>query len=133
MNNIVKVNCIKFLSDWTDIVPVEIDLDKYVFFEIDYRGNNSWHIIGHRCDENHKWDTVELSLHEVNGVRETAKFIAYANAYPKSKGKIQDCKVSRFNNLHYSGQFYKALEKLLEMVHEEEQVYKNELEKVMDN
>ena len=116
MNNIVKVNCMHFWSDWTDMNDVEINLDEYVFFSIEYRGEDSWHIVGHKCDKNHNWTTRELSDHQVSSISDLADFIVAANAYPKSKGKMQDCKVSRFNNLHYSGSFYKELAKLLEIV-----------------
>ena len=50
MNNIAKLRCMHFWSDWTDIKEIEINLDEYVFFEIDYRGQDSWHIIGNKCD-----------------------------------------------------------------------------------
>lgn len=116
LSNIVTVKCLHFWSDWTEIIDVEINLDKYVFFSIEWRGINSWHIVGHRVDENHKWSTEELSEHTVNSVWDLADFIVYANTYPKSIGKYQDCKVSRFNNLHYYGDFYKELSLLLKIV-----------------
>ena len=116
MNNIVKVNCMHFWSDWTDLRDVEIDLDKYVFFSIEYRGINSWHIVGYNVDDEHNWTTEELSDHQVTSVSELADFIVYANAYPKSIGKFQGCKVPRFNNLHYDDSFYSELSKLLKIV-----------------
>lgn len=124
MKNIVKVQCMHFWSDWTELVDVEIDLDKYVFFSIEWRGNDSWHIVGYKCDKEYNWTTEELSEHQVTSVGDLADFIVYANAYPKSKGKFQGCKVSRFNNLHYGGAFYRELSKLLKLVADKEQVLK---------
>ena len=111
-SNIVKVRCFHFWSDWTDINKIEIDLEKYVFFEIDYRG--SWHIKGHKCDENYKWTVEELSDHGVVSALDLAEFIVSANTY----NPYQRCKVSRFNNLHYYGGFYEELQKLLGLVAE---------------
>lgn len=124
MNNIVKVNCMHFWSDWTELKDVEIDLDKYAFFSIEWRGTDSWHIVGYKVDAEHNWTTKELSEHQVSGIGDLADFIVYANAYPKSKGKFQDCKVSRFNNLHYGGTFYSELSRLLKMVADKEQALK---------
>jgi len=126
MNNIVKVNCMHFWSDWTDMRDVEIDLDKYAFFSIEWRGKDSWHIVGHMVDDNHKWSTEEVSDHQVSSIRDLANFIAYANAYPKSVGKMQGCKVSRFNNLHYYSDFYAELSHLLQLVAYAEEVMKAE-------
>lgn len=114
MNNIVKVECIHFWSDWTGIKEIKINLDKYVFFEIDYRGKDSWHIKGHKYDSEHHWTEEELSDHQVSSIYDVAKFIAQANAY--ESGKFQPCKVSRLNNLHYSGGFYEDLQRLFELV-----------------
>ena len=125
MDNIAKVNCIHYSHDWSYIITKEINLDEYVFFEIDYRGN-SWHIKGHKCDPNYHWSEEELSEHEVKDIGEVAKFIAHANAYPKSIGKFQDCKVSRFNNLHYSDSFYEALTSLFALVKKEDEILLNQ-------
>lgn len=112
----VFISCLRFSSDWTHDENVEIDLDKWVFFEVDYRGENSWHLIGHRVKDQkeYKWETEELSIHGVFGIVSMAKFITEANAY--KSGKHQPCRVSRFNNLHYYDSFYGELSKLLEMV-----------------
>lgn len=106
MNGIVKVSCFHFGNDWTDIEEISINLDEWVFFCIDYRGE-SWHIIGYKCDDNYKWTEEELSGHGVRSIHDLAEFIAKANIYKRDK--IQPCKVSRFNNLHYSDSFYKDL------------------------
>ncbi len=103
LNNVAKVECMHFWSDWTDIKEIEINLDEYVFFEIDYRGKDSWHIKGHKCNDNYEWTEEELSEHQVSSIYDVAKFIAQANAY--DSGKFQPCKVSRFNNLHYDSNF----------------------------
>ena len=113
MNNIVKVRCMHFWSDWTDINDIEINLDNYVFFEIDYRGDKSWHIKGHKCNDKYEWAVEELSDHCVCNIDDLAEFIAYANAYGD---KYQRCKVSRFNNLHYYDGFYDKLTELFERV-----------------
>lgn len=115
MSNIVKVECMHFWSDWIDIREIEINLDEYVFFEIDYRGKDSWHIKGHKCDSEYNWTEEELSDHQVSHISDVAKFIAQANAYEKTKS-YQPCKVSRFNNLHYGGGFYRDLQRLFELV-----------------
>ena len=114
LNSIVKVECMHFWSDWTEIKEIEINLDEWIFFSVEYRGENSWHIVGYKCDSDYKWTEEELSDHQVSSIYNLAKFIAQANAY-KGK-KIQHCKVSRFNNLHYSSSFYEDLQKLLELV-----------------
>lgn len=114
MNNSVKVKCMHFWSDWTDIKEIEINLDEYVFFEVVYRGKDSWHIIGHKVDKNLEWTEEELSDHQVSSIYDLAKFIAQANAY--DNGYFQPCKVSRFNNTHYFDGFYDELSRLFELV-----------------
>lgn len=121
MNNIVKVNCRAFSNPWMDWRDVEINLDEYSFFEIDYRGPDSWHIIGHKCDSEYNWNSINLSNAQVSRIDDLAKFIAYANVYARKKSEIfQACKVSRFNNLHYTGSFYGDLQILLNLVKEYE-------------
>lgn len=114
MNNIVKVECKNFSLDDVDFKDVSINIDEYVFFEVDYRGKDSWHIKGYKCDSDYHWTEEELSDHQVSSIYDVAKFIAEANAY--ESGKFQPCKVSRFNNLHYSGGFYEDLQRLFELV-----------------
>jgi hypothetical protein len=118
MKSIVTVQCLKFWSDWTDEVKVEIDIKEYVFFGIEYRGENSWHIVGHKCDKDYNWTTEELSLHQVFGIVNLADFIVKVNSYV-SKHSTR-CRVSRFNNLHYYNGFYKELTKLFKLVEEKE-------------
>lgn len=114
LSNIVRVRCMHFWSDWTEIKDIEINVDEFIFFEVDYRGEDSWHIIGHRCNENHKWKGTELSDHQVASIYDLAEFISKVNSC--DKGKYKPCKVSRFNNLHYSDSFYQELQSLLALV-----------------
>lgn len=116
LSNIVKVRCMHFWSDWAEIKDIEINVDEFIFFEVDYRGEDSWHIIGHRCNENHEWKETELSDHQVASIYDLAEFISKVNFC--DKGKYQPCKVSRFNNLHYSDSFYQELQRLLALVEE---------------
>lgn len=114
-SNIVKLTKHEFWLDWYRDEEIEINLDDYVFFECDYRCD-TWYLIGHKCSEDYKWSQEQLSGHW-SYLNEIAKFIYEANKYARTNPtKWQDCKVSRFNNLHYSGDFYKALQKLFDMV-----------------
>ena len=36
--NIVKLKCADYTTDWVLDKEVEIDVDKYIFFEVEYRG-----------------------------------------------------------------------------------------------
>lgn len=57
----VVVRCFKFWSDWTDINPIEIDLDYWSWFELQYRCN-MWYIIGAKYDrQREEWGHTELS------------------------------------------------------------------------
>lgn len=49
--NIVKLKCTDFTTDWYRDKEIEIDIDQFIYFEIDYRGENSWHLIGHKYIE----------------------------------------------------------------------------------
>ena len=111
-NNIVKFTKHEHWLDWYHDEKIEINLDDYVFFECDYRCD-TWYLIGHKCSKDYKWSQEQLSGHW-SYPNEIAKFIYEANKYARTK--YQPCKVSRFNNLHYSGDFYKAMQKLFEMV-----------------
>lgn len=115
-NNIVELHTYRFSIDWSYEEKVKINLDDYAFFECEYR-DDSWHLIGHKYDKKtEKWSTRELSAHWCFE-RDIAEFIYKANKYAKEKTKsFQDCKVSRFNNLHYSGGFYRSLQKVFDIV-----------------
>lgn len=115
VSNIVKLTKHEHWLDWYRDEEIEINLDDYVFFECDYRGD-TWYLIGHKCSEAYKWTQEQISGHW-SYPSEIAKFIYSANKYARTKHtKWQGCKVSRFNNLHYSGSFYKALQELFDMV-----------------
>ena len=110
---IVKVKCIHYTYDWSYNTDVKIELDDYVFFQIDYRGRSSWHIIGYYYKDD-EWKQKELSDAGVISEKELAKFIVETNRYRKNE--VQSCRVSRFNSLHYDSSFYGELEELLQLV-----------------
>ena len=115
VSNIVELITYRYSIDWSYQEKVKIDLDEYVFFECEYRCD-SWHLIGHKyIKETERWITKELSAHWCHA-GDIAKFIYQANKYARQSKKIQNCKVSRFNNLHYSGDFYKSLQTIFDMV-----------------
>jgi hypothetical protein len=116
VSNIVKLTKHEYWLDWYHDEEIEINLDDYVFFECEYR-LDTWYLIGHKCNkETYTWSEEELSGHW-SYPNEIAKFIYEANKYVRTNPtKRQGCKVSRFNNLHYSGSFYKALQELFDMV-----------------
>ena len=115
-SNIVELRTHEYSIDWCEERKVEINLDEYVFFECDYRGD-TWHLIGHKCNKKtHAWSREELSIHFCFPL-EIAEFIYKANKYAREKTKgWQGVKVSRFNALHYSKDFYGALRALFNIV-----------------
>ena len=122
ISNIVKLRTHRWSIDWAYEEEVEINLDDYVFFACEYR-TDDWHLIGYKHDKKtDKWTTEELSIHWCFE-REIAEFIYKANKYEREKQDfpIQHCKVSRFNNLHYGGGFYKSLQKIFDMVKQMEE------------
>ena len=123
MSNIVKLKTQKYIIDWTYEYEIDIDLDEYVFFQVDYR-LKSWHLIGHKCDKNHNWTTKELSYHWVD-FGDMVDFIVKANN-AKEKSGYTRCRVSRFNALHYSESFYSELSRLLNAVEKEQAKLKGE-------
>lgn len=113
--NIVKLKCADYTIDWVRDKTIEVDVDNYVFFEIDYRGESSWHLIGHSfIKETGKWQTTEFH-YEICSIYNMAYFIAQANNIPDKSGILRN-RVSRFNDLHYNTEFYKELKKLFELV-----------------
>lgn len=115
-NNIVELKTYRYSIDWSYEEKVKINLDDYVFFECEYRCD-SWHLIGFKYDRKaEKWTSKELSAHWCFE-RDIAEFIYKANKYARAKTvKAQGCKISRFNNLHYSDTFYKSLQTILSIV-----------------
>lgn len=113
MGNIVEVKCYRYTSDWFESPIVKIDLNKFIFFTLDFRGDEGWwHIIGHYTDKDGKWEQKELSVHGCR-LADAAKFVHEAN-----KKRERGVMVSRFNNLHYSDKFYNELKKLLDRVND---------------
>lgn len=114
--NIVKLKCSKFTLDWYIDKEIEIDVDKYVFFEVEYRGGDAaWYLQGHRyIEDTKKWVVDDFDYHMCR-TYEIAKFIAKVNKIKNEDGFVRN-RISRFNNLHYSTDFYEKLSNLLELV-----------------
>lgn len=75
--NKVTITCYRFWSDWTDLVPVEIDIDEYNWFELQYR-QDRWFIIGSKYI-NDKWHYTDLTIHGIVSTRDVANFVKVAN------------------------------------------------------
>jgi hypothetical protein len=118
-NNIVEVDCYHDWSDWTTIEPTKINLDDYVYFSCEWR-LGTWYIVVHWVSdkENYKWSSRDISDHGVAHINSLANFIIVANSYDK----YQECKVSKFNSMHYEKSFYDELLKLLNKVKELEAI-----------
>lgn len=113
--NIVKLKCTDFTTDWYRDKEIEIDIDQFIYFEIDYRGENSWHLIGHKyIEKSDKWQTVDFDYHMCT-IHDIARFIAEVNNIPSESGRLIN-RVSKFKNLHYYTNFYKNLQNLLCLV-----------------
>lgn len=119
MSNIVKLRTYRYEIDWSYEYEVEINVDEYVYFTIDWRGD--WHLIGHKVDKNHNWSEKELS-YDWCSLRDIADFIARANNIKDKFGNTR-CRVSDFRNLHYSEGFYKELGQLLKIVEQTQKEY----------
>lgn len=104
--SITTVECIKYVSDWYQNVTIEIDLNEWTYFTVDFRGESDWYLIGHKC-ENDKWIQKEFGEHGIWRNR-LVDFIVEANSH----SQYQKCKVSCFNNMHYYSNFYEELSKL---------------------
>ena len=110
---IIELECTDFTTDWYRDKKIQIDIDKYVFFEVEYRGGDcaSWYLIGHRYDKDtDKWITEDFDYHMCN-THKMAKFIAKVNNIKDKNGFTRN-RVSRFNNLHYAEDFYEKLNNL---------------------
>ena len=122
MANIIKLKTWKYEIDWSYEYIIDIDIDEWVYFEVDYRGESSWHLIGHKCDDNYKWTEKELSYHWVT-FADMVDFIVKAKAVKDKLGYTR-CMVSKFKNLHYYKHFYKELARLLEAVEKKQEQLK---------
>lgn len=113
---IVKLNCSDYTTDWYRDKEIEIDVEKYIFFEVEYRGGTAaWYLRGHRyIEDKGKWLTDVFDYHMCE-IEEIAKFIAKVNKIKDKNGFTRN-RISRFNNLHYSNDFYEKLRELLELV-----------------
>lgn len=85
--NKVTVTCYRFWSDWTDLVSVEIDIDEYNWFELQYR-QDRWFIIGSKY-ENDKWHYTDLTIHGIVSIKDVANFI-----------KVASKKINKFSTLN---------------------------------
>ena len=126
MGHTIKLRTYYFTSDWTDFRTVDIDLDEWTYFTVDFRCD-SWHLIGHKYTKKAdsyevEWYREELSNHGCY-LQDLAEFIAEANAYPGQNGLPRN-RVSNFNNLHYSKKFYGRLSQLLSAVEKYENARK---------
>lgn len=126
MSNTIKLRTYYFTSDWTDFRTVDIDLDEWTYFTVNFRCD-SWHLIGHKYVKKTdsyeaEWEREELSNHGCY-LQDLAEFIAEANAYPEKNGLPRN-RVSNFNNLHYSKKFYGRLSQLLSAVEKNENARK---------
>ena len=117
MSNIVKLKTWLYLIDESYDYDIDVDIDEYVFFSVEYR-LKSWHLVGHKCDDNYKWTTKEISYHWVD-FNDLVDFIVSANNVKDDFGNTR-CRVSRFNSLHYSNSFYNALSELFKAVEEKQ-------------
>lgn len=98
--NKVTITCYRFWSDWTDLVPVEIDIDEYNWFELQYR-QDRWFIIGSKY-ENDKWHYTDLTIHGIISTLDVAKFVKVANN-KINKYSTLNCKpklIDYINELH---------------------------------
>lgn len=78
---IVKLKTQRYEIDRTYEYEIEIDVDKYDFFTLEYR-LASWHLIGHKCRKyknEYKRTEEELSYDYVL-FKDMVDFIANANA-----------------------------------------------------
>lgn len=102
--DIVQLECFHFWSDWTTFEKVDINLNKYQAFRIDYRCD-SWHVMGYRYDGySEKWEQDELSIHQAC----PQSLISFIKELNKRNKPIYE-----FRNYHNSNGFANSLQKLL--------------------
>lgn len=99
------VHCFHFWSDWTDINPIEIDLDEWNWFELQYRCDR-WFIIGSKYDKKReKWENKDLSDHGVVGIKELANFV-----------KVASEKINKFSTNNYKPNLAEKIVEIYKMV-----------------
>lgn len=114
--NIIKLKTQRYEIDWTYEYEINIDVDKYAYFIVEYR-LASWHLIGGICHQNekeYKFTEEELSYDYVI-FKDMVDFVANVNNIEDKYGQ-KFCKVADFRNLHQSPTFFKALTQLLQAV-----------------
>lgn len=105
----VAIDTLYFGSDWTYTYSKEIETEEWTYFELQLRGERSWHLIGHSFRsgrwQSYEWDhgivnvydtynklkdkiTTISSMHSFNGVKE------FLEGYIKPlKKEIQELKI----------------------------------------
>lgn len=110
-----KLKCADYTIEGVMDKEIEIDVDKYVFFEVEYREESSWHLFGYSfIQETGKWQKTEF-CYSICSIYNMAYFIAKVNNIPDENGMLRN-RVSKFNNAHYNIDFYQELKKLFELI-----------------
>lgn len=102
-----EITCYRFWSDWTDLPKVLIDLDAWDRFIVEFRGENSWHIIGIKDDKE-----IELSLHGIL-YSSLVEFLAFMSTTKIDKWRTYVCKVYDFRKFHFGNCFIPEIARLL--------------------
>ena len=104
--NVAILTCGNVCFDWYEWKDKEIDLDKYLYFELDYR-LQSWHVIGF-YRENDEWKRKEISDCE-------ASFLSLVDFIIQIDGGTFK-KIHSISNCHNQSNFFEAVKKLVECV-----------------
>ena len=118
--NIVKVACIP--DEQNDRIEVEINLDEYYLYVIEYAGCGNWHIEGWRCDDKCGNGCIEL-ITFVNGkfsMDGMAKILACIRTRRGPEPFFKD-RIKGFWNVFGIEGFYESLGELLALVKKYEQ------------
>ena len=102
-----EITCYRFWSDWTDLPKVLIDLDAWDWFIVEFRGENSWHIIGIKDDKE-----VELSLHGIL-YSSLVEFLAVMSTTKIDKWRTYAYKVYDFRKVHFGNCIIPDIARLL--------------------
>ena len=113
--NIVKLKSTILTPEGLLEKEFQIKVDDYIFFSVEYAGENIWKLIGHKfIEEIGEWRTITFGYDKCR-IEDMAHFIAEANSIPDKTEMIRN-RVSEFKNVHYSENFYKELTKLFDLV-----------------
>lgn len=104
--NVAVLTCGNVCFDWYEWKDKEIDLDKYLYFELDFR-MQSWHVIGF-YKQNDEWKREEISDCE-------ASFLSLVDFIVKVDGGTFK-KIHSISNCHNQDNFFEAVKKLVEGV-----------------